>query len=90
MIDLQTEQIRLLARASPDVPGRPHASTLIRWAMRGVRGVRLETVVIGGRRFTSLEAIQRFVARLSGERPRAVSPGHEATRVADLLDRAGI
>ena len=33
--------------------------TVRRWA-RGVGGLRLETAKLGGRRFTSLEAIQRF------------------------------
>jgi hypothetical protein len=30
-----------------------------------VRGQKLETVVIGGRRYTSVEAIERFITRLS-------------------------
>ncbi len=43
---------------------RPHLSSVRRWAgPRGVRGgIRLETLVIGGRVFTSEEAIERFVA----------------------------
>ena len=65
MIDIEREQLRLLTRAAPDVPGRPHITTLMRWALRGVKGVRLETVKVDGRRFTSLEAIQRFLARLN-------------------------
>jgi hypothetical protein len=39
---------------------RPNVSTLHRWASRGCRGVRLETVFVGHARFTSLEAIKRF------------------------------
>ena len=39
---------------------RPNVSTLHRWASRGCRGVRLETVFVGHARFTSLEAVQRF------------------------------
>ena len=34
-----------------------------RWANRGVRGVVLETFNVGGRRFTTHEAFQRFVQR---------------------------
>ena len=52
MIDIETEQLRLLTKASADVPGNPHVSTLIRWALRGVKGIKLETVLVGGRRFT--------------------------------------
>ncbi len=43
------------------IPGRPHVSTLHRWRLRGVRGRRLETFLSGGRRFTTLEAIERFL-----------------------------
>jgi hypothetical protein len=37
-----------------------------RWADTGVDGVVLETVKVGGRRFTSLEAIERFLSRING------------------------
>jgi hypothetical protein len=37
-------------------------STIFRWCQRGIRGKRLETCRIGGMRFTSREAIDRFVA----------------------------
>ena len=50
-------------KASEHVAGKPHISTLHRWRLRGVRGVKLETVLIGGRRFTSDEALSRFFAR---------------------------
>ena len=39
-----------------------HLSTLIRWRTRGLRGVRLEAIRIGGRWFTSREAVVRFVS----------------------------
>jgi hypothetical protein len=93
VIDLSSERPRLLAKASPDVPGRPHASTLLRWALRGVKGVKLETVIVGGRRFTSLEAIQRFIERLS--KPEASEHarqqrGRRNSQVEQELDEAGI
>ncbi len=92
MIDLRCEQMRSLTQATKDVPGNPHVSTLIRWWRRGVRGIRLETIVVGGRRFTSLEAIQRFVARLSEPHSTAVSPrgAHKVSRVDEQLDHEGI
>lgn len=37
--------------------------TVWRWARRGVRGVQLETYAIGGRRWTTEEAFERFVAK---------------------------
>jgi hypothetical protein len=44
---------------------RPHVSTLYRWATGGCRGVRLETLQVGGTLCTSREALQRFCDRLS-------------------------
>jgi len=66
MIDIRREKLRLLTKASADIPGNPHVSTIFRWALRGIRGVKLETAVVGGRKYTSIEAIDRFIARLSG------------------------
>lgn len=39
----------------------PNRSTVHRWRTRGTRGVKLETVLIGGARFTSVEKLQLFV-----------------------------
>lgn len=39
---------------------RIHPSTVHRWRMRGIRGIRLESVLVGGSRFTSEEALVRF------------------------------
>lgn len=44
---------------------RLHVSTVHRWWTYGYRGVRLESIRIGGQRFTSLQALQRFFDRLS-------------------------
>jgi hypothetical protein len=46
--------------------GRPvHASCLFRWAKYGLRGVKLETIRIGGTLCTSRQALERFFARLA-------------------------
>jgi len=50
-------------RAAALFPGnQPHLATIWRWAQRGVRGIKLETVAIGGRRYVSPEAVERFIA----------------------------
>ncbi|MDB2525764.1 DUF1580 domain-containing protein [Mariniblastus sp.] len=36
-------------------------NTAHRWRLRGCRGVKLETILIGGTRTTSVEAISRFI-----------------------------
>ena len=61
MIDLQTESLLAIAKVPAVLPGSPHISTIWRWVNRGCRGVKLETLLIGGKRFTSHEALQRFV-----------------------------
>jgi hypothetical protein len=65
MIDLQSESVVSLTAAAKSLPSRPHIATVYRWFQHGVRGIRLETVLLGGRRFTSHEALQRFTERLT-------------------------
>jgi hypothetical protein len=62
-IDLSEEKPKTLASAARTVPGGPvHVSTMHRWRLKGVRGVRLETFLRGGIRYTTDEAIERFFA----------------------------
>jgi hypothetical protein len=96
MIDVQTESLVSLPDACKLIPGTPHLATVHRWRLRGVRGgVKLETCLCGGRRFTSVEAVQRFVDRLSGERGDAVhvrTPRQReraAAKANDELAKAG-
>lgn len=42
-----------------------HCSTIHRWRSKGLRGVRLEAVRIGGAWHTSWEAFQRFTEKLT-------------------------
>ncbi len=61
MRDISEEELVSFTQARGLVPGkRPHLSALYRWAYKGVRGVKLEYVMIGGAKFTSREALQRF------------------------------
>ena len=67
-VDIFNEETLNLNKASGILPGRPHASTLWRWYKRGLQGIKLETVVIGGVRHTSKEALQRFIDRTTAAR----------------------
>lgn len=65
MIDSRREQLLTLSMAAREVPNRRsgcgiNVSTVWRWSLRGIRGVRLETLLIGGIRYTSREALHRF------------------------------
>ena len=69
MIDTTTETLLTLSEAAKALPSRGgsrkgvHAITLWRWSKRGIRGVRLETLLVGGVRCTSREALARFFER---------------------------
>jgi len=54
-----------MAQAVDFVPGRPNVSTLWRWATKGVRGQKLFTTIVGGRRMVTLESLERFLLRLN-------------------------
>ena len=74
MIDINTEHlipIRDLPRTLPPrrAGRRIHISAIYRWLKRGVRGVRLESVTLGGTTYTSKEALQRFAEGLSQTGP---------------------
>lgn len=86
-----TEDLVPLAAASEHIPGRPHINTVRRWAnigvQRGPRVVRLETIPVGGRLFTSREAIERFCQAEEVKRPKPEAGDDTARRI---LERVGL
>lgn len=66
---LLTEELLTFTQATKRLPKiggkRPHASSIWRWARKGVQGVRLECRKIGGRFVTSAEALERFTRALA-------------------------
>ena len=96
-INFEQEQLLTLAEAAKRVPGRTpgkpiHTATVARWATRGVRGNRLETLRIGGRLFTSVEALARFVQGMNDlDRPKPTAPAIQRQRkVIQKLSRKGL
>lgn len=100
MIEIHAERVLTLNDAAAKLPrrrkgSRPHVATLYRWAQRGLRGVRLETIQIGGTTCTSREALQRFFDALTrSERDAKLDPRTPPDRrIEDAereCDRAGI
>lgn len=98
MIDLSNENVITLKDATNYLPKRrkgkrPHAATMFRWAQKGVRGVTLETIRVGGTLCTSTEALQRFCERCTD--PSTKPTDSKARRMAfdkatRELDDAGI
>lgn len=68
MIDTSTEELIPIAKARDEFPQRPSVPTIWRWTLKGVRGSVLDSVRVGGRRFTSREACRRFVDETSAEK----------------------
>lgn len=107
MIDLGSGRLVALADVPDHLPAKRgrkvHLATVHRWATRGVSGIRLETLRIGGAKFTSAEALQAFCERLStgGDgaalAPHLPNPGvrsiaqrqRDSERAARVLEAAG-
>jgi hypothetical protein len=62
-IDLTKETVFPVTEAPEHIPGGPSQASVWRWVLTGVGGVKLESILIGGKRFTSAESIQRFCDR---------------------------
>lgn len=54
-----------LVEATKVIPGRPSLPTVHRWTHRGVRGVKLWSYRVGGRIYTTSEAVQEFLNELN-------------------------
>lgn len=96
-INILTESVITLTEATRHLPNRrrgkkPHVATLYRWAHQGLRGIRLETIQVGGTLCTSHEALQRFFERLSNRdysQEIPVSQQAALQRADAELDRMG-
>ena len=101
MIDIEREEIIPLKEVADycatTFKHRPHYGVVYRWVRKGCYGVKLETIRLGSKIFTSKQAVSRFVhdsriaadERLKSEhRTRAIPnyPGKrtEARRQADI------
>ena len=77
MIDVFQEELLTLsqaARALPAIDGkRVHPSTIFRWIVDGVRGVKLEHVRVGRRICTTEAALTKFMNALA-EAPKPERP----------------
>ncbi len=93
MIDLANEQLIPLREAPKWIPARPsgkrvHISACYRWSSRGVRGVVLDTIKVGGSTYTSIEALQRFADELSSTRTNGKPRFRRTLSRTRQLDRA--
>ncbi len=64
-----------LREAANSIPSRPHINSVRRWILKGARGKKLDAKQVGGRWFTTSEAVQEFVDTPSN----AIHPGRQLT-----------
>lgn len=68
-----------------------HVATTWRWALYGVKGRRLRTVAVGGRRFVLPADLEAFLAQDGGQRHDADADLHRrAADAGKLLDARGV
>ncbi len=91
MINTTCENLITVTKAAKLInPSRPPSvATLWRWLSRGVRGAKLESVLIGGIRYTSHEAVTRFLARLNGPGVVEAAPSAAGLAACAELERVG-
>jgi hypothetical protein len=95
-INLQHERAITLAEVPKHLPKRGgkkvHYSTVYRWVTKGSRGQVLESVMVGGIRYTSIEAVYRFLSakpikKTTAARSAAADYDHE---IEEALRQAGV
>lgn len=64
-------------------------STVYRWVSRGIRGIRLKSYRLGGKQYTTKEALQRWVAATSeGDfGPRDLLNSHVSSTAVRIAER---
>lgn len=89
MIDIEHEHLLTIKQITEKVPSRPHPGTIWRWYKKGLRGgIKLETILIGGRRMTSREALQRFAQRTTTQADGVPPPSRTAKQRQRAKDEA--
>lgn len=85
-LDLTKEQAIPISEVPQHVPKRRgrkvHYSTVYRWTTKGARGRVLETTFSGGIRYTTIEAVKRFL----NAKPSAGKT--ESDSLGDAIDAA--
>ena len=73
-VRLLEEELLTLSQACKHFPVRCSRSAMERWLRRGSRGVVLESVLIAGRRYTTRQAIERFIRSQLQTEPERSTP----------------
>jgi hypothetical protein len=67
---------------------KPHISTLYRWCTKGCKGVKLDSTAIGGKRYVTVSAIERFIEASNATASSvALNPLPAPTRLTKHVER---
>jgi len=69
---------------------RVHISTIHRYRLRGIRGVRLKTYLLGGKRIVLLADLNTFLAELNGTQVLPQALADRAAAAGKVLDAMGV
>ncbi|APZ96354.1 DUF1580 domain-containing protein [Fuerstiella marisgermanici] len=94
MIDLKKESAITLAEVPSHIPRRKgrkvHYSTVYRWVTKGARGRRLESLLVGGVRYTTVEALGRFLNAHTAGKADPANVDETSAAIEDALNEAGV
>lgn len=79
-----------LPEVSRLLPGKPHPSTLWRWRKKGVSGVKLRTVRVGGRTYVQRRALEQFVEAMTRAAESDEAVAERTPETAARLESAGL
>ena len=79
MIDIKKDELLTLHDATKHVPGNPHVSTIFRWTA----DKKLDSIKVGGRRFTCVRSIDEFIDKCSGQKPQSTPTRQRSAQVAN-------
>ena len=88
--DLQSTDLVLLSRLARNLPSKPSPATIWRWHARGVNGVKLKVIRIGGRLFTKQTYWDAFVAAQNPPLAGTEAAGQRSEATAERLREAGL
>lgn len=88
---LKDDELLTISQVAQRLPTRPNISTVFRWVTRGVRNRKLETVLIGGRRYVRASDLIAFLTGLNdvGQEPSTNSRNKRVIDAHNELIREG-
>lgn len=82
-----------IAQAARLLPNRPQPGTIWRWRTKGIRGIKLDTCLVGGRRYVRKQSIVDFIERVTAAADHSQADEPAPTRSAETsarLDAEGL